>query len=365
MALQGWFFEDPVNPDARPELSTPEFWQALVPGAGIDADELTASLAAASAARAAASHVGALAARAAVENVGYFMTPASVRSTSLCVSLCAITTALRIAGLPPHFIFVFNAAWELLEEQMATVATDVLGQDVILEADMSCWALRRDNEADAYVGGIFIYLFILINGICLIYLCLLVSMTFVHLSTAHPGAFSNSHRDQRYSACHDEDGVPQSLNLWVPFNPSGARADNGAMRVLPVPVDEFFFSPHHPLHMDTATALASSGGKGEVVLECGSGATCAWSPSVVHWGGTCAADAVAEPRTSLAATFRAANAPRSEFGTSIGGAAGPAPMTRASLDVLPLRRRLAFVAKGLLAYSHWAPGFPGVNIHAI
>jgi hypothetical protein len=37
-------------------------------------------------------------------------------------------------------------------------------------------------------------------------------------------------------------------------------------------------------------------------------------------------------------------------------------MLLAHLDALPLARRLAYVAKGLLAYSHWFPGFPGVQL---
>jgi hypothetical protein len=124
------------------------------------------------------------------------------------------------------------------------------------------------------------------------------------------------------------------------------------------------------MHMDTAAALAAGGGGGgcggrEVVLECAAGGACAWSPSLVHWGGACAADAAEEPRASIAATLRRADAPRSEFGSgALRGAAGPPPLERAALDALPLRKRLAYVAKGLLAYSHWAPGFPGVSIAA-
>jgi hypothetical protein len=37
-------------------------------------------------------------------------------------------------------------------------------------------------------------------------------------------------------------------------------------------------------------------------------------------------------------------------------------MILADLNDLTLQRRLAYVAKGLLAYSHHFPGFPGLNL---
>ncbi len=339
-ALQPWYFEDAENVEARLELSTPAYWASLVPGASACPTELAARLAAAGTARAPRGGGGGNA-RAAIDAAGFFVAPATLRSAALCAELWRIAAALARAALPPHFVFVYNAAWELLEEQMATVAADVLGEGpLVLEADMACWALKREAPAGApdasapYVGA----------------------------------AFSSSHRDQTYSACHDGCGVPTSLNVWVPFNPSGARADNGAMRVLPAPDDAFFFSPEHPLHMDTAAALAGGAPPAAAVLECAAGAACAWVPCAVHWGGVCAAGAAGEPRASVAATFRRADAPRSAFGAGGGaplaGAAGPPPLERTALDALPLARRLAYVAKGLLAYSHWTPGFPGVSLAA-
>jgi hypothetical protein len=209
------------------------------------------------------------------------------------------------------------------------------------QADMNCWALRHETLADGvsahYVGG----------------------------------NFGSSHRDQRYSACHSSaDGSPQSLNVWCAFNPSGATRCNGAMRVIPIDSDDFFYSPSHDLHMDTATALSSDGGlalTSQVVLESARGQPCMWTPSLVHWGAPCCRDCPNEPRCSIAATFRSRHAPASVFGTyeAIGAAAasgGPPPLLRSQLDNISLTRRLAYVAKGLLAYSHWHPGFPGINL---
>jgi hypothetical protein len=236
---------------------------------------------------------------------------------------------------------VFNAAWQLLEEHWAGPATAALGEGSFMEADMNCWALRREPQegaASAYVGA----------------------------------NFGVSHRDQAFSACHCKDtGAPTSVNLWTPFNASGAMADNGAMRVLPSCADDFFFSPEHPLHFETAASLAVEGAREAVrVLQCGAGAACLWSPALVHWGGGCAFGAAGEPRESLAVTFRGARAPRSQFGAASSisggggepGSSGPEPMLRSALDSLSLPKRLAYVAKGLLSYSHWHPGFPGVAL---
>ena len=41
-----------------------------------------------------------------------------------------------------------------------------------------------------------------------------------------------------------------------------------------------------------------------------------------------------------------------------------APLLLHQLSALPLQRRLAYVAKAVLAYSHWHPGFPGVELAA-
>jgi hypothetical protein len=333
LALQPWYFEDAVNADARPELSRPSYWAALVPGACADPDALVVSIAAAVAARAPRVAPPSPDARAAVEGSGYIVAAPTPRTAALCATLWEIAGALSAAALPPHFIFVYNAPWELLEEQMATVAADVLGEGAVLEADMACWVLRREGGAvgESYVGG----------------------------------AFSASHRDQTYAASHDAEGAPLNLNVWVPFNPSGARAGNGAMRVLPVPHDDFFFCPEHPLHLDTQAALAGGARAAAVALECARGGACAWSPSVVHWGGRCAVDAPQEPRASVAATFRRVGAPRSVFGAALGGGEGPPPVARDDLlRAMPLARRLAYVAKGVLSYSHWAPGLPGVELAA-
>ena len=170
------------------------------------------------------------------------------------------------------------------------------------------------------------------------------------------GNFSASHRDQKYSSCHSDDGTPTSVNLWFPFNASGATATNGAMRVLPIPHDDFFYSPAHPAHLNTKISVESAEDDAVQILECSSGTACMWSPALIHWGGGCEASAADEPRASIAVTFRHSAAPPSEFGANPAPPSGPPPLVRADLNNLVLSRRLAYVAKGILAYSHWHPG---------
>jgi hypothetical protein len=351
LALQSLYFEDaPLASEARGELSDAAYWRALVPSASADPEALRAALALAAAERAAAGAAPALPLLAAsVQEQGFSVAEpqprAAARVAALCATLALILAQLQRAALPPHFVFVYNAPWELLAEHWVGAAAAALGEDSVMEADMSCWALQR--PASGCGGG------------------------------APPGPyvganFGASHRDQRYSACHAPSGAPSAVNVWTPFNACGARADNGAMRVLPIPADAFFFSPEHPAHLDTAASLREEGAEAAVrVLACGAGAACVWVPSLVHWGGACAADAEGQPRASLAVTFRAAGAPRSDFGGASASASpspsasadgGPPPMLLAHLDALPLQRRLAYVAKGLLAYSHWHAGFPGVHL---
>lgn len=344
-ALQSLLFEDSVDEsDARRELYDPDYWHALAPGASTDADELRIALAIS---RAAATNdfdldgVGG-----SIRGEGYCVVPppppaaaAGADVAGLCAELARIQAALRDAALPPHFIYVYNAPWQLLAGHWIGPATAALGENSIMEADMSCWALRRDRHDDG--GG---------------------------AKTAYVGAnFAASHRDQSYSSCHDDMGEPTSVNLWSPYNAGGATAENGAVRVLPCSADDYFFSPDHPLHHRTAASLVVPGAAEAVAtLTCAAGAACMWSPSLIHWGGGCEAHAATEPRESLAVTFRAATAPRSRFGVGRDDddcdAVAAGPMILADLSALPLRRRLAYVAKGLLAYSHWHAGFPGLTL---
>jgi hypothetical protein len=352
-ALQSLLFEDAIDEsDALPKLYDVEYWHTLVPESSTDPDGLciallsrvkedngnnVASVSTLTPSSSVVSDDNAVV-RSLLREEGYCILPpanvaASTAVSKLCKELVRIQTSLQAEGLPPQFIYVYNAPWQLLAEHWTGPATAALGEDSILEADMNCWVLRRMSTTSTvevpYIGA----------------------------------NFAASHRDQIYSACHDDDGECTSVNLWTPYNVGGATSDNGAMRVLPCTSDDFFYCPDHPLHLQTSASLESEGAAEAVVtLTCASGDACLWSPSLIHWGGSCNADATDEPRQSLAATFRSASAPRSQFGGGDNSTAGPGPMILADLNDLTLQRRLAYVAKGLLAYSHHFPGFPGLTL---
>jgi hypothetical protein len=361
LALQSLYFEDSVC-EARPELCSASFYASILPNCSCDAQSLADSLERAAIARACcpkSENDSCDSLLSDICDIGYAIgSTATPEVAEVCEELFAIQAQLAMAGLPPQFVFVFDAAWQLLDHLWQSAADVVLGRDSVMEvsaarrllhddahtiqADMNCWALRRDSsngsESRRYVGG----------------------------------NFGASHRDQRYSASHSAaDGSPQSVNVWCAFNPSGAASSNGAMRVIPIQSDDFFYCPSHELHMDTASAIAIDNFRARdaaVVLHSACGQACMWTPSLIHWGGAFSDSSAEEPRSSIAVTFRSRDAPASVFGThdcvaSTASAGGPPPLLREELKHLPLKRRLAYVAKGLLAYSHWHPGFPGVSLH--
>ncbi|KAL7549764.1 hypothetical protein ACHAWF_013029 [Thalassiosira exigua] len=345
-ALQSMYYEDPPGPGSdltRTALNSIEWWRETFPSHRFGSEELREALAQASRDRkegeaTGVDHNGRDRREGAIESLceqGFFIGEVpSPRIVALCAALADALAELERARLPPNFVFVFNEAWLLLDEHWSAAAADILGPDCIMEADMNVWALRSPEKGSApYIGA----------------------------------NFGASHRDQTYSACHSDDGTPTSVNFWSPLNPSGATADNGAMRVLPVPYDEYFFSPGDPVHMNTKVSLDGAPESAVDILECSSGTACVWSPALVHWGGNCEANLDVEPRASMAVTFRSKSAPPSVFGTPGAGggvspASGPPPLARGDLHDLTLARRLAYVAKGVLAFSHWHPGFPGINL---
>jgi hypothetical protein len=274
--------------------------------------------------------------------VGVAVNPAS----DLPNSVARAITACVSAGLPPVFALAFDEVWLLLDEQMGWLEREsVLGKNVgiVLEADVNCWRLRSAEdlaESGSRIGD----------------------------------SFGNPHRDLRHDQCHDADtDALTALSLWVPVNESGAGAENGAMRCVPIDSDDFFYSPDHPSHMTTDAAHARAEA---TVLAAPKGHACIWQPSLIHFGGACQPGSRQEPRVSVAATFRSNLAPRCAFNGNGGSGAsceaseplvseqaiGPGPLARADLLKLGLDKRLSYAAKAVLAYSHWTPGLPGCEL---
>jgi hypothetical protein len=61
---------------------------------------------------------------------------------AICDELCAIQALLAAAGLPPQFVFAFNAAWLLLDHLWHDAARDVLGDGSVMEVRASLAHMR-------------------------------------------------------------------------------------------------------------------------------------------------------------------------------------------------------------------------------
>ena len=185
---------------------------------------------------------------------------------------------LRAAGWPPAFLLVYDEVWVDLIDPLFEAFETLLGEGCTMADDVNVWALRRPVETagKAAVG-----------------------------TAAYSGQnFGRPHRDMAYARCHRDDEQRCScLNAWVPLNPSGATARNGAMRLLPRQHDAGFegscvTAAKEWLHSPLAH-----------VAEVPAGSIVTWAPCVVHWGGACDPSAAEEPRVSVAATFCASDAP--------------------------------------------------------
>ena len=134
LALQSFYFEDSETA-ARPELSSELFYKSIVPNSSIDPRMLAEALALSVAPGRA--DIGAPPSASALENVsesGFAIgSIPTQRVADICDELFVIQTQLAAAGLPPQFVFVFNAAWQLLDHMWAGAASDVLGDGSIME----------------------------------------------------------------------------------------------------------------------------------------------------------------------------------------------------------------------------------------
>ena len=136
LALQSLYFEDSETA-ARPELSSESFYKSIVPNSSID-PQLLAQCLALSAAR--CGREDSLAAPSpsaylkSVSECGFAIgSMPTQRVSDICDELYAIQAQLAAAGLPPQFVFVFNAAWQLLDHMWAGAASDVLGDNSVME----------------------------------------------------------------------------------------------------------------------------------------------------------------------------------------------------------------------------------------
>eukprot|EP00873_Tetraselmis_striata_P015641 jgi/Tetstr1/435905/TSEL_024791.t1 len=244
-------------------------------------------------------------------------------------AIAATMRALVAAGWPPVFIFMYDELWQLLG-RLFDVAAELLSapaDDVLLEASFFAWALQPPGAAPARVGS----------------------------------NFGLPHRDYSHADAIRGDGSIRLLSVWLPV--TDATLDNGCLYVLPKPADALWAEPSHPAHMRCAADLsAEGGGGGPPVLElrfplhavrplpAKAGSVLAWAGNTVHWGAACSPAGAAQPRQSVALTFRAGEA-------APGGSAdacGELYLSREeTASGLSLERRFQLCCRALLLYSQW------------
>ena len=137
LALQSLYFEDSQS-EARPELNCASFYASISPNSSTDPQILADSLARSAFVRSCLAGCSSDHSRSAALNgineIGYAIgSDPTPEVAVICDELFVIQTQLASAGLPPQFVFVFNAAWDLLDHLWASSATDVLGEGSVME----------------------------------------------------------------------------------------------------------------------------------------------------------------------------------------------------------------------------------------
>eukprot|EP01116_Phalansterium_solitarium_P001701 TRINITY_DN11517_c0_g1_i1.p1 TRINITY_DN11517_c0_g1~~TRINITY_DN11517_c0_g1_i1.p1 ORF type:complete len:461 (+),score=103.89 TRINITY_DN11517_c0_g1_i1:124-1383(+) len=260
--------------------------------------------------------------RARLDDEGFFAHPpvGTVLSNEDRMSaIVRAVLAVKAAGWPPIFAFVFDELWHLVASLWPAMDGQ-LGVECLLEPSMFIYALDRNDPTtkSGYVGG----------------------------------NFGFPHRDFPYDESIDpRDGSAKTLSIWIPLN--DATLDNGCMYVVPREFDAHFDKPDDYAHMRCATPGAD-GVLSKLRFDmCGArplpakrGSILGWHGNLIHWGSRCSKNA-AEPRVSLACSFRRFDAPRTHVEGSI-------PSIRRQ-DVLgfTLEQRLQMIANSLLTYKYW------------
>ena len=289
---------------------------------------------------------------------------------------------LKQEGFPPSFIFIYDEIWYNIIINMFDIYALLLDdENVYMESDLNCWSLRRppitttpttlsDNNnnnnnttttSNNYIGQ----------------------------------SFNQSHRDMKYSNCHNIDTEAfTSLNCWIPLNPIGATSQNGCMNVVPIEHDDFFYDYTHIYHMQTNKTLQFMDDNNKELMKdniditpynreliCKAGDICTWVPSLIHWGGQCKQECI-EPRISIAMTFRKCNAKQSVYGSSNNDAKEPSsnnndhttkkdednepqPIQQKDIYNLTISQRLGYIAKSIISYAHWYPGLPELTLERL
>jgi hypothetical protein len=165
-------------------------------------------------------------------------------------------SALRRAGWPPVFSFVFDEFW-LAFGKLDQLIAGVLGGDYAVLPDFWAWHIdpRTDDRGWA------------------------------------------PHRDKGRRALFD-DGRPKSLTVWLPL--TDATPLNGCMYIVPADRDPTYGTESEvELRFQPQDIRALPAAAGSVLL---------WNQAVVHWGARSAPRTV-PPRISLSAEFQRTDVP--------------------------------------------------------
>ena len=282
-----------------------------------------------SARRAPAADFDVAAARAALGGGDGYFAARDASDSALWRDCADVVRNVEAAGWPPVFALLCDAPWRGVARSW-DLARRVLG-DCVLEPSIFIWSLRRHGTTNparktrcARVGE----------------------------------NFGLPHRDFTYGDAHFPDGAPKVLNTWLPF--TEAAADNGCLWVVPREFDACYADDGHYDHLRPALPGFEAGAT-KLRFPIGAARPVPLAPgdvlcwhNVIHWGGLCGAGA-REPRISLAATFRRADAPPTHLVAdgALDGAVPAFDALRADPGAAPRRDRARLVAHALLMYSDW------------
>lgn len=242
-------------------------------------------------------------------------------------SIAAGMEALKQAGWPPVFVFMFDEAWRVCEALFDVVAPLIQDEELVLEASVYGWALDHPKLTEGVPGE------------------------------KVGGNFGVPHRDNTYSASHTVDGRPSILGIWIPC--VDVNADNGCMYVVPRERDPLFENEADRTHR--APHLMPNFPYAHVrPLEANAGTVLMWHHNTIHWGSSCSPYAT-HPRKSIAMSFRLREEEK-PFSAKDEELYGRRPYTRQELAAgIPMDERLRLCTRALMMYSVWHPEFKGFD----
>ena len=168
-----------------------------------------------------------------------------------CADMADAVLALRAAGLPALFAYVYDQFWEPLA--VAAQATESLIGPVVALADIWAWYLSAGGAEQGWA--------------------------------AHRGT---------YALEKAASGATATVNVWIPL--VDVCAENACMWAVPLSDD-----PDYPANLERCSGIAA--GK---PLPARAGTLVGWNANVLHWGGQMSPKAKT-PRISLSFTLRAAD----------------------------------------------------------